>query len=48
LIRQALERRLKHLREIELEEQFRRGYVAQTQQEDEYLPGEAVTSWPRP
>jgi len=36
LIRQALERHLKHLRELELEEQDRRGYLAKPQREEEF------------
>jgi metal-responsive CopG/Arc/MetJ family transcriptional regulator len=47
LIRRALEQHLKDLREIELEGRDRRGYLAQAEQVDEYLPWEAITSWPR-
>jgi metal-responsive CopG/Arc/MetJ family transcriptional regulator len=47
LIRQALERHLKHLRDLELEELDLRGYLAQPQQEEEYRPWEEAASWPR-
>jgi len=48
LIRQALERHLKHLRELELEERDRRGYLAHPQQEEEFRLWEEAASWPRP
>ncbi len=48
LIRQALERHLKHLHELELEERDRRGYLARPQREDEYRIWEEAASWPRP
>ncbi len=48
LIRQALERHLKHLHELELEERDRRGYLARPQQEDEFRIWEEGASWPRP
>lgn len=48
LIRQALERHLRHLKELELEERDRRGYLAQPQREDEYRVWEDAASWPRP
>jgi metal-responsive CopG/Arc/MetJ family transcriptional regulator len=48
LIRQALDRRLKHLRELELEDWDRRGYLAQPQREEEYRIWEDAASWPRP
>ena len=47
LIRQALERHLRHLHELELEERDRRGYLAQPQKEEEYRICEKVESWPR-
>lgn len=46
LIRQALERHLKHLHERELEEQDRRGYLAKPQHEDEYRGWEEIAAWP--
>lgn len=47
LIRQALELHLKHLYERHLEEQDRRGYLAQPQQEDEFRVWEEIASWPQ-
>lgn len=47
LIRDALERHLKHLRELQLEAQDRRGYLAKPQREKEYRIWEDVASWPR-
>ena len=47
LIRQALERHLKQLRELELEEQDRRGYLAKPQREEEFRIWEDTASWPR-
>jgi metal-responsive CopG/Arc/MetJ family transcriptional regulator len=47
LIRQALERHLKYLRDLELEELHRRAYLEQPQREEEYLPWEKIASWPR-
>ncbi|HEY7392883.1 MAG TPA: ribbon-helix-helix protein, CopG family [Bryobacteraceae bacterium] len=47
LIRQALERHLKYLRDLELEELDRRGYLAQPQREEEYRPWEKIAAWPR-
>jgi len=47
LIRQALQRHLKHLQELELEDRDRRGYLAQPQQEEEYRVWEDAASWPR-
>jgi metal-responsive CopG/Arc/MetJ family transcriptional regulator len=47
LIRQALERHLKHLHELELEERDRKGYLARPQQEDEFRVWEDAASWPR-
>lgn len=37
LIRKALEEHLKKLKQLELEERERRGYLAQPQRPDEYL-----------
>ena len=48
LIRQALQRHLKHLHELELEERDRRGYLAQPQREEEFRIWEDAASWPRP
>jgi metal-responsive CopG/Arc/MetJ family transcriptional regulator len=48
LIRQALQRHLKYLRELELEDRDRRGYLAQPQTEDEFRIWEEAASWPRP
>jgi metal-responsive CopG/Arc/MetJ family transcriptional regulator len=46
LIRQALERHLKYLRQLELEALDRRGYQVQPQGEEEYRPWEKIASWP--
>jgi metal-responsive CopG/Arc/MetJ family transcriptional regulator len=46
LIRQALEQHLTRLRELELAEQDRRGYVAKPQREREYRPWEDAAAWP--
>jgi len=46
LIRHAIEQHLKRLRELELEEQDRRGYLAQPQLEDEYRIWEGAAAWP--
>ena len=46
LIRQALEQHLKRLRELELEEQDRRGYLAQPQREEEFRIWEDAAAWP--
>jgi len=48
LIRQALQEHLKRLREMELEEQDRRGYMARPQREDEYRVWEDAAAWPGP
>jgi metal-responsive CopG/Arc/MetJ family transcriptional regulator len=48
LIRQALERHLRHLKELELEDRDRKGYLAKPQREDEYRIWEDTASWPRP
>jgi len=47
LIREALQRHLKHLHELQLEEQDRRGYLAKPQHEREYRIWEEAASWPR-
>jgi metal-responsive CopG/Arc/MetJ family transcriptional regulator len=47
-IRQALQRHLRHLHELELEERERRAYLAQPQREEEYKPWEEAASWPEP
>ena len=46
LIRQALQEHLKRLRELELEQQDRRGYLAQPQREDEFRVWEDAAAWP--
>ena len=48
LIRQALQRHLRYLHELELEERDRRGYLAQPQREEEYRVWEDAASWPQP
>ena len=48
LIREALQRHLKYLRDLELEERDRRGYLAQPQREEEFRVWEDIASWPRP
>jgi len=48
LIRQALDRHLKYLHELELENRDRRGYLAQPQREEEFRIWEDAASWPRP
>ena len=47
LIRQALERHLRYLHEVELEDRDRRGYLAQPQQEKEVGIWEEAAAWPR-
>ena len=47
LIRQALERHLRHLHELELEDRDRRGYLAKPQREEEFRIWEDIASWPR-
>jgi metal-responsive CopG/Arc/MetJ family transcriptional regulator len=47
LIRHALQRYLKHLHDLELENGDRKGYLAQPQQEDEFHIWEEAASWPR-
>jgi metal-responsive CopG/Arc/MetJ family transcriptional regulator len=46
LIRLALEQHLKRLRELELEEQDRRGYLAHPQREEEFRLWEDAAAWP--
>lgn len=46
LIRRALQEHLKRLRETELEEQERRGYMAHPQDPEEYRYLEGITAWP--
>lgn len=46
LIRHALEQHLKRLRELELEEQDRRGYLAKPQREEEFRVWEGAAAWP--
>jgi metal-responsive CopG/Arc/MetJ family transcriptional regulator len=48
LIRQALDRHLKYLHELELEDRDRRGYLAHPQREEEFRAWEDAASWPRP
>lgn len=48
LIRQALDRHLKYLHELELEDRDRRGYLARPQREEEFRIWEDAASWPRP
>ena len=48
LIRQALERHLKYLHELELEDRDRRGYLAHPQRAEEFRIWEDAASWPRP
>jgi len=48
LIRQALQRHLKHLHDLELEDRDRRGYLARPQREEEFRIWEDAASWPRP
>jgi metal-responsive CopG/Arc/MetJ family transcriptional regulator len=46
LIRDALRRHLRHLQQLELEDQDRRGYLAQPQREEEYRVWEDAAVWP--
>ena len=46
LIREALRQHLKRLRELELEEQDRREYLAQPQREEEFRVWEDAAAWP--
>jgi metal-responsive CopG/Arc/MetJ family transcriptional regulator len=47
LIREALARHFRHLKELELEDRDRWGYLAKPQREDEYRIWEDAASWPR-
>ena len=46
LIRHALQQHLKRLRELELEDLDRRGYLAQPQREEEFRMWEGAAAWP--
>ena len=46
LIRDALQQHLKRLRDLQLEEQDRRGYLAQPQREEEFRIWEDAAAWP--
>ena len=46
LIRQALQQHLKRMRELELEAQDRRGYLAQPQRDAEFRVWEDAAAWP--
>jgi metal-responsive CopG/Arc/MetJ family transcriptional regulator len=46
LIRDALQRHLKRLRELELEDLDRRGYLAKPQRAEEYRIWEDAAAWP--
>jgi metal-responsive CopG/Arc/MetJ family transcriptional regulator len=46
LIREALQRHLNRLRELELEEQDRRGYLAKPQRDEEFRIWEDAAAWP--
>ena len=46
LIRQALQQHLKRMRELELEERDRRGYLAQPQREEGFRVWEDAAAWP--
>ncbi len=46
LIRHALREHLKRLREQELEERDRRGYMAQPQREEDFRLWEDAAAWP--
>jgi metal-responsive CopG/Arc/MetJ family transcriptional regulator len=46
LIREALQRHLKRIRELELEKRDRRGYLAQPQREEEFRVWEDTAAWP--
>ena len=46
LIREALQRHLKRMRELELEERDRRGYLAHPQREEEFRVWEDAAAWP--
>jgi metal-responsive CopG/Arc/MetJ family transcriptional regulator len=46
LIRQALQEHLKRLHVLDLEKRDRRGYQAQPQRVEEYLPWQETAAWP--
>jgi metal-responsive CopG/Arc/MetJ family transcriptional regulator len=46
LIRHALQQHLKRLRELELEERDRRGYLARPQADEEFRNWEDAAAWP--
>jgi metal-responsive CopG/Arc/MetJ family transcriptional regulator len=46
LIRRALQEHLARLRQMDLEEQDRRGYLAHPQREEEVRIWEDITAWP--
>lgn len=46
LIRRALQEYLARLRELELEDQDRRGYISHPQRSEEYRIWENVAAWP--
>ena len=46
LIRYALQQHLKRMRELELDERDRRGYLAQPQREEEFRIWEGTAAWP--
>ena len=48
LIRHALQQHLMRLRELELEERDRRGYLEQPQREEEFRMWEDSAAWPEP
>jgi metal-responsive CopG/Arc/MetJ family transcriptional regulator len=48
LIRHALQQYLKRLRELELEERDRRGYLAKPQREQDFRIWEDAAAWPEP
>ena len=48
LIRHALQQHLKRLRELELEERDRRGYLAKPQREQDFRIWEDAAAWPEP
>jgi len=48
LIRHALQRHLKHLYELELEDRDRQGYLARPQRDEDFRIWEDAASWPQP
>lgn len=46
LIRDALREHLRRLRELQLEERERRGYLAKPQRQEEFSVWEDAASWP--